>query len=129
MNDGAPLLHPFSQRQWEIGWMPNCIINRSVEAIEKIWIFGNRSKANDKNPLAQKPSGQKPPDNKPPRIIEEIIAKYAVDANLFQLGSTNPKKKKSRLFFFFSFILGGLLSRWLLPGVFWPRTKKGIAVS
>ena len=23
---------------------------------------------------------------------EEIIAKYAVDANLFQLGSTNPKK-------------------------------------
>ena len=23
---------------------------------------------------------------------EEIIAKYAVDANLFRLGSTNPKK-------------------------------------
>ena len=40
----------------------------------------------------QKPPGQKPPDNKPPRIIEKIIAKYAVDANLFRLGSTNPKK-------------------------------------
>ena len=24
---------------------------------------------------------------------EEIIAKYAVDANLFRLGSTNPKNK------------------------------------
>ena len=31
----------------------------------------------------------KAPDNKPPRII----AKYAVDANLFRLESTNPKKK------------------------------------
>ena len=30
-------------------------------------------------------------DNKPPTIIEEIIAKYAIDANLFRLGSTNPK--------------------------------------
>ena len=29
-------------------------------------------------------------DNKPPTIIEEIIAKYAIDANLFQLGSINP---------------------------------------
>ena len=38
-------------------------------------------------------TGQKPPDNKPPRIIEEIIAKYAVDANLFRLESTNPKKE------------------------------------
>ena len=27
-------------------------------------------------------TGQKPPDNKPIRIIEEIIAKYAVDAGL-----------------------------------------------
>ena len=35
----------------------------------------------------------KAPDKKPPRIIEEIIAKYAVDANLFRLGSTNPIKK------------------------------------
>ena len=51
-------------------------------------ILGNRLKAPDK-----KPPGQNPPDNKPPRIIEEIIVKYAVDANLFQLGSTNPKKK------------------------------------
>ena len=62
------------------------------------WTFDNRSKAPDKKPPGQKPpakkpSGQKPPDNKPPRIIEEIIAKYAVDANLFRLGSTNPKKK------------------------------------
>ena len=30
---------------------------------------------------------------------EEIIIKYAVDANLFQLGSTNPKKKSSPAFF------------------------------
>ena len=30
----------------------------------------------------QKLPGQKPPDNKPPKIFEEIIAKYAVDANL-----------------------------------------------
>ena len=37
----------------------------------------------------QKPPGQKLPDNKPPSIIEEIIAKYAVDANLSQLGSTH----------------------------------------
>ena len=49
---------------------------------------GNRSRAPDKKPL-----GQKHPENKPPRIIEEIIAKYAVDANLFRLGSTKPKKK------------------------------------
>ena len=39
---------------------------------------GNRSKAPDKTP-----PGQKPLDNKPPRIIEAIIAKYAVDTNLF----------------------------------------------
>ena len=44
---------------------------------------GNRSKA---------------PDKKPSRIIEEIIAKYAVDANLFRLGSTNPKKIKPLIF-------------------------------
>ena len=44
-------------------------------------------------PPGQKPRGQKPPDNKPPRIIEKIIVKYAVDANLFRLGSSNPKKK------------------------------------
>ena len=48
---------------------------------------GNQSKAPDKKPSGQKPPGRKPTDNKPPRIIEEIIAKYAVDANL----STNPK--------------------------------------
>ena len=49
-------------------------------------------------------TGQKPPDDKPPRIIEEISAKYAVEANLFRLGSTNPKKKSSPWFFFCSFM-------------------------
>ena len=33
---------------------------------------------------------------------EEIISKYVVDANLFQLGSTNPEKKSSSLLFIFS---------------------------
>ena len=46
-----------------------------------IVLAGNRSRAPDKKPL-----GQKHPENKPPRIIEEIIAKYAVDANLLRLG-------------------------------------------
>ena len=41
--------------------------------------YGIRSKAPDK-----KPSGIKPP-----RIIDEIIAKYAVDANLHRLRSTH----------------------------------------
>ena len=54
-------------------------------------------------------TGQKPPDNKPPGIIEEIIAKYAVDANLFQLEPTNPKKKLQPLVFL-GFYTGGLLS-------------------
>ena len=48
----------------------------------------------------QKPPMTKAPENKSPRIIEEIIAKYAVDANLFQLGSTNPKKNQAPGFFF-----------------------------
>ena len=52
--------------------------NDQEEATESD-IIGNRSKAPDK----------KPPDNKPPRIIEDNIAKYAVDGNLFRLGSTN----------------------------------------
>ena len=38
--------------------------------------------------------------NATPRIIEVIIAKYAVDANLFRLGSTNPKKHIQLLDFF-----------------------------
>ena len=42
----------------------------SLEFLNK----GNRSKA---------------PDKKPPRIIEEIIVKYALDANLFRLGFTH----------------------------------------
>ena len=35
---------------------------------------------------------------------EETIAKYAVDANLFRLGSTNPKKNIQPLDFFFSIL-------------------------
>ena len=62
---------------------------------------GDRSKDHNKKSL-----GKKPPDNKHLRIIEEIIAKYAVDANLFRLGSTNPKKKIQPLFFFWAFIPG-----------------------
>ena len=64
-----------------------------------IWNFGKRSKVPDK-----KPPGQKAPDNKPPRIIEEIIARYAVDTNLFWLGTTNSKKKIQSQIFFFAFI-------------------------
>ena len=48
--------------------------------------------------------------SKAPRIIEDVIAKYAVDGNLFRLGSTNPKKIKSSPCFFF----------WLIVGGFWP---------
>ena len=75
----------------------------------------NRSKAPDK-----KPPVQKPPDNNPPRIIEEIIAKYAVDANLFRLGSTNPKKNPASVFFL-GFYTGGLFSGGFCPGGFWPE--------
>ena len=42
---------------------------------------------------------------------EETIAKYAVDANLFRLGSTNPKKKSSTSFFFLGLIVGGAFVR------------------
>jgi len=48
-----------------------------------------------------KAPGQNPPDNKLPRTIEEIIAKYAADANLFRLGPTNPKKNQPLVFFVF----------------------------
>ena len=58
--------------------------------------FSNRSKAPD-----EKPPGQKPPYNKLPRII----AKYAVDANLFRQGSTNPKKNPAPGYFW-AFIPG-----------------------
>ena len=54
-------------------------------------MHGNRSKAPDK-----KPPGQKPPDNKLTRINEEIIAKYAVDTNLFRLGSSIKKHAGSK---------------------------------
>ena len=92
---------------------------------------GNRSKAPDKDHPGQLSTGQKPHNNKPPRIIEEMIGKYAVDANLFRLGSTNPNKIKSSPCFFFRILHQGLiverlLSRWLLSGgflsgSFWPR--------
>ena len=49
-------------------------------------IGGNRSKTPDIKPL----------DNKPPWIIEEIIAKYAFDANLFRLGFSIQNHPGSR---------------------------------
>ena len=42
----------------------------------------NRSKAPDKSPQDKSHPGKNPSNNKPPRFIEEIIAKYIVDANL-----------------------------------------------
>ena len=67
--------------------LPFAVIKRVIfesplmprNASDRCCFSGNRSK----NP------GQKSPDNKPTRII----AKYAVDANLFRLGSTNLQKK------------------------------------
>ena len=53
-----------------------------------------------KTPQEKSHPDKSPPDNKPPRIIEEIIAKYVVDSNLFRLGSTNPKKNFQQLLFF-----------------------------
>ena len=67
-------------------------------------MLGNQSKAPDKKKPGQKPPGQKPADNKPPWII----AKYAVDANLFRLGSTNPKKIQP-LVFLLAFISGAFV--------------------
>ena len=57
---------------------------------------------------------------------KETIAKYADDANLFRLGSTNPKKRNPTPVFFVVFfrllyrglIVGRLLSGWLLSGGF-----------
>ena len=40
--------------------------------------------------LRTKATRTKTPANMPTRIIVELISKYAVDANLFQLASTNP---------------------------------------
>ena len=54
------------------------------EGLYGIYIYGNRSKAPEKK-TRTKATQKKPSDNKPPRIIEEIIAKYAVDVNLFRL--------------------------------------------
>ena len=53
-------------------------------------------------------------------IIDEIIAKYAVDANLFRLGSTNTKKKNSApgLFYFFRLLYWGLTIGGFCPGGF-----------
>ena len=70
----------------------------------------------------QKPHEQRPPDSKPPRIIEELIANYAVDVNLFRLGSTNSIKKSSPWFF-----LGGAFIRGAYcPGAFDLEQKKYI---
>ena len=68
-------------------------------------------------PPRQKPPGQKLLDNKPPKIIEAIIMKYAVDANLLRLGSTNPKKIQP-LVFFLGFYIECLLSGGFCPGGF-----------
>ena len=65
-------------------------------------------------------TGQKPPDYKPPRIVEEIIAKYTVDANLFRQGSTNPKKEYPAFDFFLGSYTGGLLQRGFCPVGFYP---------
>ena len=47
--------------------------------------------------------------------------KYAVDANLFRQGSTNPKKKNPAPgFFLWAFKTGGLLSGGFCPGDFCP---------
>ena len=54
-----------------------------------------------------------------PRIIEEIIAKYAVDANLFWLGSTNPKNRIWPLLFFFGLLYRGLIIGRLLSGAYY----------
>ena len=100
--------------------------------------FGNRSKAPGKKPPRQKPPGQKPPDNKPPRIIEVIITKYAFDAYLFRLGSTDPKKNPAPGFFFRACIPGTYCRkafvrvafvRGFLSGGFWPRTDNGYLVT
>ena len=57
---------------------PHKVPSLRTPSQRQVPLVGNRSKAPDKNPS---------------KIIEENIAKYAVDANLFRLGSTNPKKK------------------------------------
>ena len=63
-------------------------------------------------------TGQKLPNNEPPRIIEEIIAKYAVDAKLFRLGSTNPKKNvASRFYLFMGFYTGGIKAHFIVGGL------------
>ena len=48
---------------------------------------------------------------------DETIAKYAIDANLFRLGSTKPKKNSSP-WFFFGFYTGGLLSGFFVRRLF-----------
>ena len=85
-------------------------------------------KTPDKQPHGQKPLGQKPPDNKPPRIIEEVIAKYAVDTNLFRLWSISPKKNNPAPgIFSWSFIPGAYCrGGGFCPGAFDLELKKYI---
>ena len=47
---------------------------------------------------------------------EETFAKYAVDANLFRLGSTNPKNKNPVPGFFWGLLYRGLILAGLLSG-------------
>ena len=44
---------------------------------------------------------------------DEIIAKYAVDANLFQLGSTNSKKNIQAMDDFFSHFFSSKMFQYL----------------
>ena len=50
----------------------------------------------------------------PCKILKPGFAKYAVDANLFRLGPTNPKKNPTTVFF--GFYTGGFC-----PGKFCPE--------
>ena len=56
-------------------------------------------------------------DYESPTIIEEIIAKYAVGANLFQLGSINSIRKIQPLAFFFFFFFWLLYPRLIVRGL------------
>ena len=47
-----------------------------------------------------------------------FLAKYAVDANLFELGFTDPPKNTQPIVFFWGFCTGGLLSEGFCPGAF-----------
>ena len=94
-HNGVPVVRPLKPRGTVLLYNNILVVQYcyNVVGVSGASNLGNRLKATDKKHPGQKPPGKKPPDNKPPKIIEEIIAKYVVDANLFQLVSTNPYKK------------------------------------